>query len=479
MPSIVAFDLETTGLDPKSDAIIEIAMVRFDENGTVEEFSSLVNPGISISEEIENITGISDADVANAPGFGEIRQKVADFFGSDPVLAHNADFDVAFLTSYGFDFTNRVVIDSFKIAQIAFRGEKSMNLSNLADVSGYFHEGAHRALSDTRATVAIYREALRRIAESKGVVREAYRFLRDVSDANSSFPVAVRSAIGDDGPSDARDLFGKVEASRSEYVEAPAPERPFDMPAPVTMLEGNGSLEKRPEQAKMAGIVTDAIEKKSLVAIEAPTGIGKTFAYMVPAVASAMVDGARVHVSTNTKTLQDQIAYKDVPRIRDILAPYGLSGFRFAKLKGRSNYASLLKFAEFSERDDFPEEAKLFFAKIAILLAESATGELDEVSLYGKDFEFLSEIHAGDAQVLSPDNPYRKKEPLFAAREAAKTADVVLVNHALILTELADDASGSVGKVSRLVVDEAHNLEAAATDALTRSLVLHDVEKAF
>ncbi len=69
MPSIVAFDLETTGLDPKSDAIIEIAMVRFDENGTVEEFSSLVNPGVSISEEVENITGISNADVADAPGF--------------------------------------------------------------------------------------------------------------------------------------------------------------------------------------------------------------------------------------------------------------------------------------------------------------------------------------------------------------------------------------------------------------------------
>ncbi|MDQ1343836.1 MAG: polymerase subunit epsilon, partial [Patescibacteria group bacterium] len=285
--------------------------------------------------------------------------------------------------------------------------------------------------------------------------------------------------IGDEGPSGARELFAKVEAGLSEYVEAPAPERPFDSPDPVSMLEGNNALEKRPEQAKMAGIVRDAIDKKSLVAIEAPTGIGKTFAYMVPAVASALVDGARVHVSTNTKTLQDQIAYKDVPKIRDILAPYGLSTFRFVKLKGRSNYASLLKLAEFSERDDFPEEAKLFFAKIAVLLSESATGELDEVSLYGKDYEFLVEIHSGDARVLSPDNPYRKKEPLFAAREAAKTADVVLVNHALILTELADDAPGSVGKLTRLIVDEAHNLEAAATDALTCTLVLAEIEKTF
>lgn len=319
---------------------------------------------------------------------------MADFFGDDPILAHNADFDTAFLAAYGFDFSNRVVIDSFKVAQIAFRHEKSMNLSNLADASGYFHEGAHRALSDARATVAVFRESVRRIKESQGTENEVYRFLRDHSAPNSSFPTTVRWALGENEPTDARKLFEKIEAGLSEYVEAPAPERPFDAPDPVSILERNAGLEKRPEQAKMAAIVRDAVEKKSLVAVEAPTGIGKTFAYMVPAVASAVLDGARVHVSTNTKTLQDQIAFKDVPRIRDILQPYGLHTFRFAKLKGRSNYASLLKLSEFADREDFPEEAKLFFAKIAVLLSESKSGELDEVSFYGKDYEFLSEIHA-------------------------------------------------------------------------------------
>lgn len=278
---------------------------------------------------------------------------------------------------------------------------------------------------------------------------------------------------------DAAALFAHTESTLSEYAPDPAPERPFDAPDPVTILESNSGLEKRPEQARMAGLVRDAIAAKSLLAIEAPTGIGKTFAYMVPAVASAMIDGARIHVSTNTKTLQDQIAYKDVPKIRDILAPYGLASFRFAKLKGRSNYASLLKLSEFPERDGFSDEAKLFFAKINVLLSESRTGELDEISFYGKDYEFLSEVHSGDARVLWPDNPHRKKEPLYAARESAKVAEVVLVNHSLMLTELSDDASASSGKVSRMIVDEAHNLESAATDALTRTIVLADVEKAF
>lgn len=65
----------------------------------------------------------------------------------------------------------------------------------------------------------------------------------------------------------------KIEAGLPEYVEAPAPERPFDSPDAVTILENNAGLEKRPEQAKMAAIVSGAVDKKSLVAIEAPTGI--------------------------------------------------------------------------------------------------------------------------------------------------------------------------------------------------------------
>lgn len=78
--TFVAFDLETTGLDPKTDTIIEIAMVRFDESGILEEFSSLVNPGMPIPEEVTNITGITHADVANAPFFGDIRDRIISFF---------------------------------------------------------------------------------------------------------------------------------------------------------------------------------------------------------------------------------------------------------------------------------------------------------------------------------------------------------------------------------------------------------------
>lgn len=79
MTQFIAFDLETTGLDPKNDAIIEIALVRFDESGVLESWSTLINPGFSLPAEASNITGITDEDLAEAPFFSDVRERIFEF----------------------------------------------------------------------------------------------------------------------------------------------------------------------------------------------------------------------------------------------------------------------------------------------------------------------------------------------------------------------------------------------------------------
>jgi len=79
MPPIIAFDLETTGLNPKNDAIIEIAMIKFDETGILERYTTLINPGFSLPAESVNITGITDVDLKDAPFFSDIRPKILEF----------------------------------------------------------------------------------------------------------------------------------------------------------------------------------------------------------------------------------------------------------------------------------------------------------------------------------------------------------------------------------------------------------------
>ena len=141
MHSFVIFDLETTGLDPKSDAIIEIALLKCDENFKIlDEYTSLVNPGMPIGEDAQAITGITNEDVIKAPYFSDIREKVRDFIGGSVLVAHNADFDTAFLREYGIDVSSLTVLDTFRLASIVFSDERSMNLSNLTESLGYSHE---------------------------------------------------------------------------------------------------------------------------------------------------------------------------------------------------------------------------------------------------------------------------------------------------------------------------------------------------
>ena len=103
----------------------------------------------------------------------------------------------------------------------------------------------------------------------------------------------------------------------------------------------------------MLQIVSDTLSARIHSCIEAPTGVGKTIAYFLPSVLHALSTGTQVCISTHTRTLQDQIEYKDIPKIRSLLEPFELQNFRIQKLKGRSNYASLLRSIEYIEQEKF------------------------------------------------------------------------------------------------------------------------------
>ena len=96
MSSIVALDIETTGLDPQTDAILEIGAVRFDGHRNEAEYTTLVNPGRHIPEFITGLTGIDDAMVRQAPHIRDVLDELATFIGDAPILGHNIKFDLSF-----------------------------------------------------------------------------------------------------------------------------------------------------------------------------------------------------------------------------------------------------------------------------------------------------------------------------------------------------------------------------------------------
>jgi DNA polymerase-3 subunit epsilon len=161
----VAFDLETTGLFPESDRIVEIGAIRFDSSGReIAQFQRLVNPGRPMAPQAQAIHGISDADLADAPGVDQVLPEFLDWLGPAPtpvLLAHNAGFDAGFLgrefTRIGRPIPSLQVVDTLALARRHLPGARDHKLETLARALGLDAGGPmHRALADARRVFGLW-----------------------------------------------------------------------------------------------------------------------------------------------------------------------------------------------------------------------------------------------------------------------------------------------------------------------------------
>ncbi|WWT74212.1 DEAD/DEAH box helicase [Lautropia mirabilis] len=217
---------------------------------------------------------------------------------------------------------------------------------------------------------------------------------------------------------------------------------------------------QRPGQQEMAEAIADAIDAQALLMVDAGTGIGKTFAYLVP----ALLSGKRVLLSTATRQLQDQLHQRDVPRIRQALG----SNAAVAVLKGRANYVCPVHLSR-ALRDGRFRDPQIP-ARLRIIerfAALSETGDRAGCS------QLSEEDPARQFATSTRDNcpgqvcPELRHCPLMKARQQAQKADVLIVNHHLFCADLSlkDDAIGDfLPKADILIFDEAHQLPDIATE---------------
>lgn len=157
-------DLETTGLNPSTDLIIEFAAVRVRDGKAVDTFQSLCDPGFPIPPQIEMITGITNEMVRFAPNPRSVLPDFLEFVGDDFVVGHNVLFDVRFIAASNGDFKN-TYIDTMKIFRKLHPKLLHHRLSDMVDFYNQHNESAHRALSDCHATHGCF-EAMRNEAGS-------------------------------------------------------------------------------------------------------------------------------------------------------------------------------------------------------------------------------------------------------------------------------------------------------------------------
>lgn len=178
--SIIAFpvdytvvDLETTGLDPYFDTIIEISALRVRANKIVDTLSTLVKPMWEVSEFITGLTGITNEMLADAPMLKEVLPAVREFIGDDIIVGHNVNFDVNFLYDVCLDilgtpFSNNF-LDTLRLSRKALPDLAHHRLDDVAQALGIVAEGHHRALSDCKTTFNCYLALEERIHNSIGI----------------------------------------------------------------------------------------------------------------------------------------------------------------------------------------------------------------------------------------------------------------------------------------------------------------------
>jgi len=475
---MVAIDIETTGLDFQHDAITEIAAVRFSGHRVEAEWTKLINPGRPIPPMITQLTGISNEMVRNAPPIRAVTQELADFVGNDPIVGHNVRFDVSFLQKQNILRLNQTV-DTYELAAIALPGNSRYNLGTLGKTLGIMIPNSHRALDDARLAHAVLISLYEKILELPlELLAEIVRLSEPLDwDGSLMFSQALREKGR--MPIEARkvrqdaygELFGGAAPAVTPLVPKDTPE-PIDPDELAALIEHGGpfsryfeAFESRPQQIEMLRAVATALSEGHHMLVEAGTGTGKSFAYLIPAVEFALKNSTRVVISTNTITLQDQLIKKDIP---DLAAALG-SEVRATVVKGRNNYLCPRRLDGLRKNGPQSADELRVLAKVLVWLYLGGTGDRSEINLNGPaERDIWNNLSAEDEGCRGEVCLARTGGacPFYKMRMAAQSAHILVVNHALLL---ADVVTGSrvLPDYQYLIVDEGHHIESATTSALS------------
>lgn len=222
----------------------------------------------------------------------------------------------------------------------------------------------------------------------------------------------------------------------------------------------------REAQQTMARAVAHAIAERETLIAEAGTGTGKTFAYLVP----ALLSGQRVIVSTGTKALQDQLFFRDLPRVRSVLA----SRLKTALLKGRANYLCLYRLDQTVREGSVLDRAQASqLAAIRHWSARTRHGDRMELAEVPEESPLWPRVTSTPENCLGVECPFYDDCHVVKARREAQEADVVVVNHHLLFADLALKQEG-FGEIlpgaQAFILDEAHQVPELAGQFFSHSV---------
>ena len=483
-PDVVVLDTETTGLSFRTSELMEIAAARMRGREIVGRFHSYCAISGAIPKEIERLTGISDLDLVGAPSAREAVAGLAEFVDGAPILAHNASFDRTFVERVpGGRKVSDTWIDTLALSRIALPRLSSHRLADMAVAFGC-HGVAHQASDDVDALCGVWRVMLCGLADlPAGLLSRLADMHPEVADwpYRTVFSQLAGEQVGAEFslPHERHELVESVRARpRRDAFELDVPlvvperEEVEEAFSPRGVLPAMyPAFEPRPVQTRMATEVLDAFATSTHRAIEAGTGVGKSMAYLLPAVLFARENDLTVGVATKTNALTDQLVSQELPAL-DAALPGGVT---FFSLKGYDHYPCLRRL-ERASVGELPTGLAADSGKTKHAL------EVDQLTAIAVLYSFAAQSPAGDLDSLgirwrsvprswlttTSNECLHSKCPFYpdgcfvhGARRRAAAADVVVTNHSLLLRNVAADGN-ILPSIRHWIVDEAHSVESDA-----------------
>lgn len=509
--NIVIVDTETTGLTFDNDDLMQIAAARVERGRVVDWYVTFVNAGIFVPADIMRLTGIHDTDLIGAPTPAEAVTGLVEFVGDATLVAHNAVFDRGQITKHpeGACLKNNLWIDTLDLARIALPRLKSYRLTDLVQAFGTV-ASSHRADDDVAATAQVLRILLAGVDALPDEVLETIGALAPRADWPTGdvfryfaerHAATAEKSINWDSCSVAQGTF-TLRTLRKQRLRALPPARPkvdaaadttpiptFAAPAQITDAFSRDGLvgrthqdyEARAEQVAMAQAVNRAFDQSMNLAVEAGTGVGKSMAYLVPAMFAARRNNITIGVATKTNALLDQLVFSELPALSAALQATGEPPLAYAALKGLAHYPCLRKIDRLVNRGvrtvENGGEVQTSAAGVASLITFVAQTDYDDADNLHFDTRLISrlEFTCNSSECLKRKCPYFTQGCFgHGARRAAETADIVVTNHALLFADVAADGA-LLPPIRYWVVDEAHGAEEEARDAFAVELRSEDL----
>lgn len=470
----IIIDLESTGLDPANDEIIEIGAVKIIDDAIVATFQTLAKAKQPLPDEIADLTGITNAMLADAPSLAEALIGLQNFAGNISYwVAHNITFESAFLNP----LLERqpLWLDTIDLAKILWPQNRYFRLGYLLEQCDIKHAELHRALADAQGTAELLLLMLSKLAELPD--RTWKEFLQIVCYVNSPLADLMRelfnqrvghNMIMTDNAIARLDstAFG---ASLDEAEINQAYQLPTEQIEDFFLALPDDKFEVRTEQITMSQQVARAFNDGKILLSEAGTGTGKSLAYLLPSVLYSLGSHQQVIISTNTINLQEQLLNKDIPLLQQELQASKGIVFQSAVLKGRSNYLCLRKWQQ--AKETATAETLALYLRLTHWLTLTASGDYSQLNLWGNELELLQRLSAASESCLNFSCRFNRSACFVAkARRKAQQANLLIINHSLLLSSASlVGESGSILPAARLlIIDEAHQLPQVAERQFSR-----------